>query len=136
MSSKRVEAYRRTTQRLLEQEREFAQAKAVISDQSAVRRVQVAAGLMANVAMELEPIEPGDATRLAMSLHLFAEKLSQRAVAGTASGTNSPRVTEPPAAAPVPSTVPSAADLNQHRAGMPGIPAGRDACATRKGDSL
>lgn len=116
MSSKRVEAYRRTTARLLEQERQFLDAKEFLRTQSLVRRAEVAAWLLASVAADaLDLPEGAEATLLAEQVDTLTHKLSQRAGAGAAepqlrptTGETSSRATETPAAAPVPSTVPSA----------------------------
>jgi hypothetical protein len=110
MSSKRVEAYRRTTARLIEQDRAWSEAKRVISHQSSGRRAELAAGLIAELAAENpDAAEAGILSDMATALLRLKVTISQRAVAGSATGETSRRALDIPAAAPVPSTVPPAA---------------------------
>lgn len=108
--SKASERFRRTTTRLLEQDRAFAEAKAVIGGQSMIRRAEAATVFLLGISLELG--DGGECARIAGDLALRIEglklKLSHRAITGSAPGEQS-RVTEHPAAAPVPSTVPTAA---------------------------
>jgi hypothetical protein len=107
--SKTSERFRRTTQRLLSEDREFTAAKAVICKQSAMRRAETATLLLLGISLELG--DGGECARIASDLALRVEglklKLSHRAITASAAGEQS-RVTETPAAAPVPPTVPSA----------------------------
>lgn len=115
--SKTSERFRSTTQKLLAQDRQFAAAREFLLTLSPSRRASLAAALLASIAAELEPHEPGLATRHAMSLHLFAEQLSQRAITGSAPGEQS-RDLETQAAATVPSTGPSAVISARRNGGM------------------
>lgn len=116
MSSKRVEGFRRTTQRLLAMERAYGDAKIIVRAQTYARRAEFATWLLSEIAADLGPddAQAGHATELALSAANFHQQLLQRAVAGASrtgtptTGNTSPRVTETPAATPVPPTVPSA----------------------------
>ena len=110
MSGWRAENYRRTTQRLIAQDRQLAASKEFLATLSPSRRAEVAAWLLARLAAELPEEHPscGAASTLALRTELLAEQILQHAVAGSAPGTLSPRESVIPAAAPVPSTGPTA----------------------------
>lgn len=108
MSSKRAEAFRRTTARLLAEDRQLHATRQFLLTVSPTRRAALAAWLMAQTAVELfDAPEAGKATVFAHELDAFSDELSRRAITAAAAGEQS-RVTETPAAAPVPPTVPSA----------------------------
>lgn len=113
MSSKRVEGFRRTTKRLLEQERSYQQCKVFLCGCSQVRRVELAAWLLTRLSVELGDECNGSHlaatfSRLGYETLEAQRELLRRVMAGSATG-NTSGDAETPAAAPVPSTVPSAA---------------------------
>lgn len=114
MSSRRVEGFGRTTKRLLEQERAYQRCKVFLLEQSPTRRAELAAYLLTRLGVEFDGDDIGkQATLLAYQTLELQNAILQRAITGGASrtglqpGEQSP-VTETPAAAPVPPTVPSA----------------------------
>lgn len=113
--SKLSEHIRRSTHRLAARERDFATTKDYLRTLTPVRRMDLAAWLLAiTAADEANNAEATVITDLALKAKDSHQRLLQRAVAGASRtglpthGTSSPRATETPAAAPVPPTVPSA----------------------------
>lgn len=81
MSSRRVENYRRTTQRLLAQEREYQQCKVFLLDQSPTRRAELAAYLLTRLGVEFDGSDIGaQATLLAYQTLELQNAILQRAV--------------------------------------------------------
>lgn len=107
--SKLSEHIRRSTHRLAARERDFATTKDYLRTLTPVRRMDIAAWLLAiTAADEANNAEATVITDLALKAKDSHQRLLQRAVAESRIGTSSPRATETPAAAPVPPTVPSA----------------------------
>lgn len=112
--SKLSEHIRRSTHRLAARERDFATTKDYLRTLTPVRRMDLAAWLLAiTAADEANNAEATVITDLALKAKDSHQRLLQRAVAESRIGTLSPRATETPAAAPVPPTVPSAAISGQ-----------------------
>lgn len=114
MSSKRVENYRRTTQRLLANEQRIGQAKDFLRTLAPSRRAEFAAWLLADLASELTGADEtgaADATMLALEADELKDALLQRAAAGASRpGLPTPGQTSPRAmATPPAATAPSAA---------------------------
>lgn len=107
--SKLSEHIRRSTRNLAAREGAFADCKAYLRTLTPVRRMDLAAWLLAiTAADEVDNAEATVITELALKAKDSHQRLLQRAVAESRIGTSSPRATETPAAAPVPPTVPSA----------------------------
>lgn len=111
MSSKRRENYRRTTKRLLSEDRARSTAMTTLLSLNPVQRVRCAVGLLLSVNAELA--QDSDLKMPAEScwreLMGLEEKLSQRAVAESRVSTFAPRAMETPAAGLAPSAGPAAA---------------------------
>ena len=108
------ERIRRTTHRLAVQERRYCECKAFLAGQSQIRRAEVAAWLLARIAVELDDDPRGEGsevfTRLAYETLESQKKLLQRTASGPTTGERKPGVVSPDnsgaASGPSPGAVP------------------------------